>query len=284
MHALSVDDKLRFKTDQSTRSSLAFDRTTQRLVKSPLPVLPRQPVVLVDLPVVLVGQVQAVFAVRAGQPASCCLFLLFGLFGVTPNKPNGKNFRDHVQGLSSSGARPIPIGPLKHGVMDGDTLDFVVEAQAAVLTSSKDRIAKIWDFRTGQCNCTLSGHRDELCSAACAPDGRSVVTSSRDKTAKIWDAATGACKCTLSGHKNHVLSAAYSPDGASVVTPSRDGTAKLWDAETGKCKGTLLGHGSRWVHSVAYSQDSAFVITASEDGTARPIPIGWSQRAQEITE
>ena len=54
--------------------------TTKALVKNPLPALTRQPIVLVGQPVVLVGQVQAVFAVRAGQPARCCVFLLFGLF------------------------------------------------------------------------------------------------------------------------------------------------------------------------------------------------------------
>ena len=54
--------------------------TTTALVKNPLPALTRQPIVLVGQPVVLVGQVQAVFAVRAGQPARCCVFLVFGLF------------------------------------------------------------------------------------------------------------------------------------------------------------------------------------------------------------
>ena len=50
------------------------DRNTQHLAKIPLPALTRQPSVLVVQPIVLVSQVQAVFAVRVGQPASCCLF------------------------------------------------------------------------------------------------------------------------------------------------------------------------------------------------------------------
>ena len=79
---------MKLNIDQSTRSSHAFDRTTQRLVKNPLPALTRQPIFLVVQPVVLVGQVQAVFAVRAGQPASCCLFLLFGLLFLVLHQTN----------------------------------------------------------------------------------------------------------------------------------------------------------------------------------------------------
>ena len=62
--------------------------TTTALAKNPLPALTRQPIVLVGQPVVLVGQVQAVFAVRAGQPARCCVFLLFGLFFLVLHQTN----------------------------------------------------------------------------------------------------------------------------------------------------------------------------------------------------
>ena len=57
------------------------DRNTQHLAKIPLPALTRQPSVLVVQPIVLVSQVQAVFAVRVGQPASCCLFF-FAVWSV----------------------------------------------------------------------------------------------------------------------------------------------------------------------------------------------------------
>ena len=46
----------------------------------------------------------------------------------------------------------------------------------------------------------LSGHGDDVFSAAYSPDGTRIVTASEDKTARIWDAHTGAQLAVLSGH------------------------------------------------------------------------------------
>ena len=45
----------------------------------------------------------------------------------------------------------------------------------------------------------LSGHRDQVHSAAYSPDGTRIVTASEDKTARVWDARTGSSLCSR-GH------------------------------------------------------------------------------------
>jgi WD40 repeat protein len=88
---------------------------------------------------------------------------------------------------------------------------------------------KVWDAETGALIRTLSGHNDDVISAAYSPDGRRIVSGSLDNTVKVWDAETGALIRTLSGHDGSVNSATYSPDGRRIVSASRN-TVKVWDA------------------------------------------------------
>jgi WD40 repeat protein len=137
-----------------------------------------------------------------------------------------------------------------------------------IVTSSRDKTARIWDARTGVQLAALSGHDSAVVCAAYSPDGTRIVTSSFDKTARIWDARTGAQLAVLSGHDSFVVSAAYSPDGARIVTASTDKTARIWDARSGKQLAVLSGH-HEVVYSAAYSPDGTRIVTASTDKTAR---------------
>ena len=125
----------------------------------------------------------------------------------------------------------------------------------------------------------LSGHENEVTSAAFSPDGARIVTASADETARIWDAATGKEITVLRGHENRVTSAAFSPDGARIVTASWDKTARIWDAATGKEITVLRGHDD-FVTSAAFSPDGARIVTASWDRTAR---IWDAATGKEIT-
>ena len=113
----------------------------------------------------------------------------------------------------------------------------------------------------------LSGHADQVISAAYSPDGTRIVTASYDRTAHIWDAHTGAQLAVLSGHGGLVFAAAYSPDGTRILTASADKTARIWDAHTGAQ--LLVLSGGDEVEGAAYSPDGSRIVTGSLGAGAR---------------
>jgi len=138
-----------------------------------------------------------------------------------------------------------------------------------IVTASLDKIAKVWDAKTGTELLTLTGHDGGVWSAIYNPDGERIVTAGGDKTAKVWDAKTGTELLTLTGHKGTVWSASYSPDGERIVTACIDDqTAKVWDAQTGTELLTLTGP-DNYVVSSAYSPDGERIVTASYDKIAK---------------
>ncbi|MGJ3251164.1 MAG: eIF2A-related protein [Elainellaceae cyanobacterium] len=56
---------------------------------------------------------------------------------------------------------------------------------------------QIWDIETGEQQCSLAGHTDELWMMCSSPDGRLLASSSKDETVKLWDIEAGRCIKTL---------------------------------------------------------------------------------------
>jgi hypothetical protein len=77
----------------------------------------------------------------------------------------------------------------------------------------------------------LSGHTDDVFTAAFHPHDKRLATAGRDRTIWLWDLATGQEVARLQGHISYVWSLAFSPDGKSLVSGSGDGTVRLWDTE-----------------------------------------------------
>ncbi|MBV9991176.1 MAG: TIR domain-containing protein [Alphaproteobacteria bacterium] len=136
-----------------------------------------------------------------------------------------------------------------------------------IVTSSRDRTARIWDASSAREIMALQGHGQEVLNAAFSPDGARVVTASADGTARIWDVRTGR-QLRILKHDNAVFTAAFSPDGRYVVTASGDRVARIWDAATGALFLSLRGHTDQ-VESAAFSPDGTRVVTASDDTTVR---------------
>src|SRR5262249_31329655 len=91
-----------------------------------------------------------------------------------------------------------------------------------LVTTSRDKTAKVWDVVSGRELLTLAGHTDWVSGVAFSPDGTRLVTASRDKTAKVWDVASGRELLTLAGHTDWVSGVAFSPDGTRLATASLD--------------------------------------------------------------
>lgn len=136
-----------------------------------------------------------------------------------------------------------------------------------VTASSGDRTARIWDTKTGsEILPALTGHENDVRTAAFSADGSRIITASWDHTARVWDSKSHTTLFELKGHSDAVRSAAFSPDGTRIITASNDGTARIWQGNSAILQ--LNGH-HKAVVSAKFSPDGKRAVTASEDGTTR---------------
>lgn len=133
-----------------------------------------------------------------------------------------------------------------------------------IVTGCEDKVARVWDAKSGKQLSEFKGHTGFVNSAAFSLDGARVVTGGSENTARVWAANTGDELFSLKGHSGSVLSALFSPDGTRIVTGSSDYKAKVWDAGTGKELHLLAGH-SDYVRAVEFGPDGRRVLTASDD-------------------
>jgi WD40 repeat protein len=182
--------------------------------------------------------------------------------------------------ISLSRNLPFPIRTLRHE-------DAVTSASFSpdgkwIVTSSRDKSARVWDAQTGNPVGNPMRHEGPVWTASFSPDGNWIVTASDDKTARIWDARTGKPVGEPMRHDDRVWAARFSPDGNWIVTASFDKTARIWNARTGNAIGTPMRHNSA-VSSASFSPDGKWILTASGDGarvwdtqTGKPVgePMG----------
>lgn len=194
--------------------------------------------------------------------------------------------------LSPDGTRVVAAGDRGARMFDAATgalvatlIDQGVVAHAQfspdgswVATAGYDRVARLFDGRTGAAGPQLGGHEGRLPMLAFSADSQRLVTPSFDGTASIWAVPTGALLHRLTGHGGLIRAAAWSPDGARVATAGDDGTIRIFDAATGAPWAVLRTHRSP-VRTVAFSPDGARLVSA-EDGlvAVQPVTLAAWQR------
>lgn len=121
-------------------------------------------------------------------------------------------------------------------------LDFVMSLEFSqdgkfLLSTSRDRTARIWRVGDGQCISLLLGHDGEVHGGTFAANG-TVWTASSDGTVRNWDPATGSERQCRRGHAGAVYDVATVRRGDRnlLVTVGVDGVLRRWDADVGKAR------------------------------------------------
>lgn len=119
----------------------------------------------------------------------------------------------------------------------------------------------------------VTGHENEVKSAAFSPSGQYFATCSRDKS--VWIYETDArfayeCAAILQSHTQDVKMVRWHPAQDVLFSCSYDDTVKIWgqDGDDWDCKETLHGHDST-VWAIAFNATGSRFVTCSEDTTMR---------------
>lgn len=125
----------------------------------------------------------------------------------------------------------------------------------------------LWDIKSRQRTCTLSGHENAVFGLAFNGDGTVLATGSQDDTVRFWDPRT--CRMTelFAHYSDTVFTVAFSPDGASLVTGNRDSLIRVHRLDDPADPVVLSGHTAAVVN--LEFADSHTLVSASRDGTAR---------------
>jgi WD40 repeat protein len=143
-----------------------------------------------------------------------------------------------------------------------------------IITTSKDKTAKIWDISNGYLVADLKGHPDPVLDAQYSPDGKKLLTYSNDfyepdinsGLLKIWDAQQGTFITNIDATFTYWYFFLFSPDSKSILTGTGSDTIKMWDATTGKLISTLplIFRGNI---KAGFSPDSRWIVCINEANT-----------------
>ena len=73
-----------------------------------------------------------------------------------------------------------------------------------ILSGSRDKSIKIWNYETGELIHTLIGHNDTINSIIDIPNTKNIVSGSVDSSIVIWDYETYELLYTLEEHSGSV--------------------------------------------------------------------------------
>lgn len=170
-----------------------------------------------------------------------------------------------------------------------------------ITTVTNDRIARIWNIRTGKLTRSLRGFlnnveddglgldpesywqynisryigfRDNI---KISPDEKYIVKGHYGNVAQLWDLTKGRVIRTFKGHDKAVICYEFSKDGKYLFTGSGDRTAKMWEVATGKELKTFKGH-RELIFEIAVSENGKYLATGGWDASA----IVWDIESGEI--
>ena len=81
------------------------------------------------------------------------------------------------------------------------------------------KTVRVWDVKTGQCQCTLEGHTSWVVSVVFSPNGSRVASSSWDKTSRVWDLVSSAEIFHCDASYKAVIE--FSDDGSQLVVDGK---------------------------------------------------------------
>eukprot|EP00727_Mastigamoeba_balamuthi_P007643 m51a1_g35 putative u-box domain-containing protein 72-like (510) ;mRNA; f:133993-136356 len=155
--------------------------------------------------------------------------------------------------------------------------------EAAVLSASADRTARVWTAKADggyEAAQVLRGHEAEVVGLSVHVTGDYVATASLDRTWAMWDVRTGALVTRSRESASAPRAVAMHPDGLLLATAGADSVVRVWELKTQPAVvASFEGHKGA-VSSLSFSENGFFLASGSEDGTAKI----WDLRKLKVSQ
>lgn len=161
-----------------------------------------------------------------------------------------------------------PSGALRQTLIGHDaSINRILMLRSGVrmVSSSRDRTARLWNLENGEVERTFLGHQDFVNGIAQLDEGR-IVTAGEDGFLIVWNLEDGDPLRKIGGLEVGHLGVAVLRDEL-LVSASRDGVLRLWDGETGKLLRSLYAHSGAVTALVVLPGGE--VVSGGADGTIR---------------
>ncbi len=138
-----------------------------------------------------------------------------------------------------------------------------------LLTSSRDKTAKVWDLVAKESVLTFPEHQAGVWGVAAKADSKVGFSAGADKQLRMWNAVgDGKQIRVLGGHGDEITKLIAHLTKPLLVTTSADKTVKLWDAGSGANTKTFPAMND-YVFTAAISPDGTLVAAGGYDGEVR---------------
>jgi len=166
-------------------------------------------------------------------------------------RPTAKDLGKLIKELKVGGKPELPESIAPH-VLSGITCKKILKGHTSavhavlqlsdgrLVSSSFDRLVKIWNLEKGTCELSLKGHEGFVWGLLELKNGK-LASSSEDKTIKIWNSLNGFCESTINTTSQCLLMTELY-DGRIAVGSSTDGKIRIINIDTKAIEKTLVGH------------------------------------------
>ncbi len=141
-----------------------------------------------------------------------------------------------------------------------------------LLSSSRDKTAKLFHSDTGKLYFTVSGHGQNITTAIFSSDGNRIISGGDDRRLRIWK-STEATEVRSFSVGSSELSDLQRLSGGRVLVAGSSNYLRLYELAEGK-ELWKLKLPSDWVVSVVVSDDEQTAYCGTQDGNIHLIKIG----------
>ncbi|KAG0278679.1 hypothetical protein BGZ95_003407 [Linnemannia exigua] len=146
-------------------------------------------------------------------------------------------------------------------------------------SGSKDKTARIWNFRNKKIMHVLRGHSDNVTAIAFSPSGQIIATATQDGQVRLWSAHPLNFGQDRSVHSGPITSLMFSSNGRYLLTTSMDRSIREFDVNRESRTHTfsgLAGH-SKGVISATYFDTDRKIASAGLDDLIKV----WDVRSEQ---